>query len=266
LTVESTPRGLGAVAISHSARASIKRGKLEKVAGTAIAGEGGGEKSGDSARRQGGVRSTELDVLTGTNERLHAASELPECCLTQGLDSTQQGPIGRATTASRVHRPRPRQTPRDGPDSVLETASSGRRTLTFSTSCSLTASISRDILSWEANRSVLPSLVDSRALPLGPSLHVGACPKQAARRSAVLRAHLAACRAPRPAGKAPLNPAGPRQSGRSVNGPPGSDSETTARNHDGGIQRQVAQVPDRRAWAPWGAAAGLAIAGSASPY
>ncbi len=37
-------RGLGVVAISHPARASIKRGKLEKVAGTAIAGEGGGEK------------------------------------------------------------------------------------------------------------------------------------------------------------------------------------------------------------------------------
>ncbi len=31
-----------------------------------------------------------------------------------------QGRIGRATTASRVHRPRPRQTPRDGPYSVLE--------------------------------------------------------------------------------------------------------------------------------------------------
>ncbi len=63
--------------------------------------------------------------------------------------------------------------------------------------------------------------------------------------------------------KPPLNPAGPRQSGRSVSG---SDSETTARNHFGGIQLQVAQVPDRRAWAPWGAAAGLALAGSASPY
>ncbi len=36
-------RGLGAVAVSHPARASIERGKLEKVAGTAIAGEGGGE-------------------------------------------------------------------------------------------------------------------------------------------------------------------------------------------------------------------------------
>jgi hypothetical protein len=37
-------RGLGVVAISHHARASIKRGKLTKVAGTAIAGDGGGEK------------------------------------------------------------------------------------------------------------------------------------------------------------------------------------------------------------------------------
>jgi hypothetical protein len=37
-------RGLGVVAISHRARASIKRGKLKKVAETKIAGEGGGEK------------------------------------------------------------------------------------------------------------------------------------------------------------------------------------------------------------------------------
>jgi hypothetical protein len=44
LTVESTPGGLGVLAISHPARASIKRAKLQKVAGTAIAGEGGGEK------------------------------------------------------------------------------------------------------------------------------------------------------------------------------------------------------------------------------
>ena len=92
-------RGLGVVAISHRARASIKRGKLKKVAGTAIAGEGGGEKSGDSARRQGSVRGTELDVVTGTEVRLHAASQLPGWCLTLGLDSTQQGRIGRATTA-----------------------------------------------------------------------------------------------------------------------------------------------------------------------
>ena len=70
------------VTISHPARASIKRGKLEKVAGTAIAGEGGGEKSGDSARWQGSVRVTELDVLTGTHERLHVASKVAEWCLT----------------------------------------------------------------------------------------------------------------------------------------------------------------------------------------
>jgi hypothetical protein len=37
-------RGLGVVTISHPARASIKRGKLEKVAGTAIASEGDSEK------------------------------------------------------------------------------------------------------------------------------------------------------------------------------------------------------------------------------
>jgi hypothetical protein len=70
------------LAILHPAQASIKRGKLKKVAETAIAGEGGGEKSGDSARRQGNVRATELDVLTGTDERLHAASKVPEWCLT----------------------------------------------------------------------------------------------------------------------------------------------------------------------------------------
>ncbi len=53
-----------------------------------------------------------------------------------------------------------------------------------------------------------------RASPLTSSLEVGACPNQlAARRSAVLRARLAACRAPCPAAKAPPNPAGPRQSG-----------------------------------------------------
>ncbi len=50
--------------------------KVQKVAETAIAGEGGGEKSGDSARRQGSVRVTERDVLTGTDERLHAASKI----------------------------------------------------------------------------------------------------------------------------------------------------------------------------------------------
>ncbi len=99
---ESTPRGLGVVAISHPARASTKRGKLQQVAGTAIAGEGGGEKSGDSARRQGSVRATGIDVVTGMDERLHAASK-PDWCLMQGGDSAQQGRIGRATTASRVH-------------------------------------------------------------------------------------------------------------------------------------------------------------------
>ncbi len=87
------------------ARACSNRSKLQKVAGTAIAGEGGGEKSEDSARRQGSVRVTERDVLNVTDERLHAATKLPEWCLTLGLDSTQQleGRIGRATTALRVH-------------------------------------------------------------------------------------------------------------------------------------------------------------------
>ena len=133
----STQSPLGVLANAHPARASTKRAKLpsRKVVETAIADEGGGEKSGDSAGRQGSVRATELDVMTGTDEHLHAASNVPDWCLTQGLDSTQQGRIGRATTASRVHRPRPRQTPRDGPDSVLETVSSRRRTLTVSTSC-----------------------------------------------------------------------------------------------------------------------------------
>ncbi len=93
----------------------------------------------------------------------------------QGLDSTQQGRIGRATTASRVHRPRPRQTPSDGPDSVIEMASSWRRTLTFCTSCFLTASISH-ILSWEANRVCTHEPRRLTSLPLGPSSTVGACP------------------------------------------------------------------------------------------
>jgi hypothetical protein len=48
----------------------------------AIAGEGGGEKSGDSARRQGSVRVTELGVLTGTDEHLLAESKVPEMRLT----------------------------------------------------------------------------------------------------------------------------------------------------------------------------------------
>jgi hypothetical protein len=63
-------RRLGVLAISLPARASIERAKLEKVAETAIAGEGGGEKSGDSARWHGSVHATELDVLTDTDERL----------------------------------------------------------------------------------------------------------------------------------------------------------------------------------------------------
>jgi hypothetical protein len=67
--------------LAPRSRASIKRTKLRKVAETAIAGEGGGEKSGDSARRQGSVRVTERDVLTGKEVRLHAASQLPEWCL-----------------------------------------------------------------------------------------------------------------------------------------------------------------------------------------
>jgi hypothetical protein len=82
LTETSTPSGLGVLPISHPARASIKRAKLQKVVETAIAGEGGGEKLQDSARRQGSVRVTELDVVTGTDERLHAASQLPGWCLT----------------------------------------------------------------------------------------------------------------------------------------------------------------------------------------
>jgi hypothetical protein len=58
------------------------RSRLHKVAETAISGEGGGAKSGDSARRQGSVRVTERDVLTDTDERLHAASKLPDLRLT----------------------------------------------------------------------------------------------------------------------------------------------------------------------------------------
>ena len=134
--------------------------------------------------------------------------------MTQGLDSTQQGRIGRATTASRVHRPRPRQTPRDGPDSVLETASSGRRTSTFSTSCFLTALIS-SILPWGSEPSPYSRASSTHDLPLQvheppsrPNLHRRRLPKLAARRSAVLRARLAACRAPCPASKAPPNQAG----------------------------------------------------------
>jgi len=145
------------------------------------------------------------NVLTGTHERLHAASNFPDWCLTQGLDSTQQGRIGRATTASRVHRPRPRQTPRDGPDSVLETASSGRRTSTFSTSCFLTASIS-SILGSEP--SLYSRASSTHEPPTRPNLHRRRLPKLAARRSAVLRARLAACRAPCRASKAPPNQAG----------------------------------------------------------
>ena len=79
---KSTPGGLRAVATSHPARASTKRAKLQKVAETAIAGEGGGEKLGDSAIWQGSVLVTELDVMTGTEERLHARSKLPEGRLT----------------------------------------------------------------------------------------------------------------------------------------------------------------------------------------
>ena len=74
---KSTPRE-----ISNRARASTKRAKLEKVAETAIAGEGGGEKSGDSAIWQGSVRVTGIGVVTGTEERLQAESKLPERRLT----------------------------------------------------------------------------------------------------------------------------------------------------------------------------------------
>jgi hypothetical protein len=79
-------RGLGVLAISLPARASIERAKLEKVAETAIAGEGGGEKSGDSARRHGSVHARaelDVDVLTDTDERLHEPSKLSEWCLTK---------------------------------------------------------------------------------------------------------------------------------------------------------------------------------------
>jgi hypothetical protein len=139
--------------------------------------------------------------MTGTDEHLHASSNLPGWCMPLGLDSTQQGLIERATTASRVHRPRPRQTPRDGPDSVLEPASSGRRTLTFSTSCFLTALIS-SISRGKRTESVVTSLVDSRASHSAQPAR-RRLPKLAARRSAVLRARHAACRAPCPANKAP---------------------------------------------------------------
>ncbi len=90
--------------ISHPARASTKRAKLQKVAETAIAGEGGGEKLGDSAIWQGSVRVTERDVVTGTEVRLHAASQSRDWCPTQGLDSAQQGRIRHATEGfARVH-------------------------------------------------------------------------------------------------------------------------------------------------------------------
>jgi hypothetical protein len=84
LTIESTPRGLAVLAISLPARASSKRAKLQKVAETAIAGEGGGEKAGDSARRQESVQVTEREVVTGTEVRLHATSQSRDWCLTQG--------------------------------------------------------------------------------------------------------------------------------------------------------------------------------------
>ena len=67
-----------------------------------------------------------------------------------------------------------------------------------------------------------PSLYSRASSTHEPSARASHClepprrrrPKPAAQRSAVLRTRLAACRAPCPAGKAPPNPAGPRQSGR----------------------------------------------------
>ena len=85
--------------------------------------------------------------------------------------------------------------------------------MTVSTSCFLTALIS-SILSWEANR--VCTHEPRRASPLRFEPPSRRRPKLAARRSAVLRARLAACRAPCPVAKAPPNPAGPRQSGRAT--------------------------------------------------
>jgi hypothetical protein len=48
--------------LASRSRASIKRAKLQKVAETAIAGEGGGEKSGDSANGRGAYESRNLTL------------------------------------------------------------------------------------------------------------------------------------------------------------------------------------------------------------
>jgi hypothetical protein len=80
----------------------------------------------------------ELDVVTGMDERLHAAPKMPDWYLAYRLDSTLHAESGVRRRHQGSTEPSPRQTPRDGPHSVLETASSRRRTLTFSASCSLT--------------------------------------------------------------------------------------------------------------------------------
>ena len=97
---------------------------------------------------------------------------------------------------------------------MLETASSGRRTLTFSTSCSSTAWISSILFWWE------PSLYSraSSSLPLKVEPPSRRRPKLAARRSAVLRA-------PRrlpgamPSGQSPPE-SRPRPRGRAPGSPP----------------------------------------------
>ncbi len=61
--------------VPPAARASPKRAKPPK--GAAIAGEGSGEKSRHSARRQRIALVLELDVVTGTDERL----QQPNNCL-----------------------------------------------------------------------------------------------------------------------------------------------------------------------------------------
>jgi hypothetical protein len=100
--------------------------------GNGDCGDEGGEKSGDSAIWQESVPATERGVVTVTEERLQQNQKCLRGTVVGGgigtarpnptCDEGLQGPLNR----------NPRRTARHGPNSVLQTAFSGRRTSTLS--------------------------------------------------------------------------------------------------------------------------------------
>jgi hypothetical protein len=122
---------------------------------------------------------------------------------------------------------------------VLEPASSGRRTSTFSTSWFWTASIS-SILSWEA--SLYSRASSTHEPPTRPNLHVGACPNwqrdappSCAPASPAAGRHAQCANRPRIRQEHPLRQAAARQ--------PGSPPQSQARSHLDGPRRPISPRP-----------------------